>query len=151
MDPALGLLIEAGDPADEVAVLIRLAGPGAGPPPGVRVISRFGAIATVRTERGRLAAVHARSDVLSVKAGRLYGAEVEPESASQAGDAPVTAADLLRRPERGGPTGRGAVVGVVDWGLDVGHPASRRPAGAPRLLALGDQQRGPDPAAPNRF
>ena len=78
LDPALRLLIEAGDPADEVAVLMRLAGPGAGPPHGARVVSRFGAIATVRTQRGQLAAMHARSEVLSLKAGRLYGAEAEP-------------------------------------------------------------------------
>jgi hypothetical protein len=155
MDPALRLLIEAGDPADEVAVLVRLAGPGAGPPPGARVISRFGAFATVRTERGQLAAMHARRDVPSIKAGRLYRAEVEPGPAPAAGNAPaagpVTAADLLRRPERGGPTGRGVVIGIVDWGLDVGHPAFRRADGGTRLLALWDQQPGPDPAAPNRF
>ena len=43
------------------------------------------------------------------------------------------------------------MIGIVDWGLDVGHPAFRRADGGTRLLALWDQQPGPDPAAPNRF
>jgi hypothetical protein len=154
MDPALRLVVEAGDPADEVAALVRLAGPDV-VPAGARVVSRFGAVATVRAPRGRLAEMRAQEGVLSVKAGRLYRAEVERADTDVPGVAddpgPPTAADRGRRPDGTAPTGRGVVVGVVDWGLDVTHPAFRRADGGTRLLALWDQQPGPEPEAPNRF
>ena len=151
MDPALRLLVETGDPADEVAVLVRLARPGAGPPAGTRLVSRFGEVATIRTRRALLPAVRADEGVISVKAAALYGAELEEGDGTGADAGPATAADRSRRPDGAGASGSGVVLGVVDFGLDIAHPAFRRPDGSTRLLALWDQQPGPDPAAPNRF
>ncbi|RIQ21808.1 S8 family serine peptidase, partial [Jiangella rhizosphaerae] len=66
-----------------------------------------------------------------------------------AGDRPGPA-DLRRPPalDRAGLTGEGVVVGVVDWGLDVDHPAFCDAAGRTRVLALWDQRdaAGPGPA-----
>jgi hypothetical protein len=151
MDPALRLLVETGDPADEVAVLARLARPGAGPPAGTRLVSRFGEVATIRTRRALLPAVRADEGVISVKAAALYGAELEAADGTGADAGPATAADRSRHPDGAGASGSGVVLGVVDFGLDIAHPAFRRPDGSTRLLALWDQQPGPDPAAPNRF
>ncbi|QIS14221.1 phage tail tip lysozyme [Nocardia arthritidis] len=148
MDPALRQLIEFGGPDDEVSVLVRLGG-GAALPEAVRVVSRFGPIATVRLPRIAVAELRAHPDVLSVKAPRLYRPDVFTDSAGIA-DLAVLDTDG-RRPSDPVVSGRGVVVGVVDWGLDFTHPAFRTSDGRTRLLALWNQQPGPDPSAPNRF
>ncbi|HSQ61508.1 MAG TPA: S8 family serine peptidase [Acidobacteriota bacterium] len=38
-----------------------------------------------------------------------------------------------------GPTGAGVLIGVVDTGIDLGHPDFRRPDGTTRLVSLWDQ------------
>jgi subtilisin family serine protease len=149
MDPALASLIEAGDPDDEVAVLIRWHPDWAGPPPGVRIVSTFGDIATVRVARGALSELRADRSVRSVKATTLFRADVE-EPAEPA-TAPPVDQHPPRRPDGLALTGRGVVVGVTDWGLDFTHPTFRHPDGSTRVLALWNQQPGPDPAHPNKY
>ncbi len=58
----------------------------------------------------------------------------------------------VRRPDAPDlPTGKGVVVGHIDWGVDLAHPDFRLPDGRTRLLALWDQ-RGPAFAdRPNRY
>src|SRR5688572_11712317 len=65
MDPALEELVESGDPADVVAVILRLR-PGSEPPASIRIVSRFGDVATGRMSRRDIVA--ARREVLSLKA-----------------------------------------------------------------------------------
>ncbi|WP_283461793.1 S8 family serine peptidase [Arthrobacter sp. H35-D1] len=48
-------------------------------------------------------------------------------------------------------TGTGVVVGVVDWGLDLTHPAFRHGDGSTRVAALWNQQPGPVPGHRNRY
>jgi subtilisin family serine protease len=142
VDPTLRRLVEAGAPTDEVSVMVRLAVPAV-LPAGVRVVSQFGDIATVRVARGEVEALRAAQDVQSVKASRLY----RPELVGVAGeDVGVTEADE-RRPADG-PTGRGVLVGLVDWGLDLDHPAMRRADGRTRVAALWDQTAA---GRPNRY
>lgn len=128
MDPALWEVL-AGDAADEIAALVRLH-PGAASPDGVRVVARFGDIATIRLRRGDLLRV--RGEVKSMKAPR----ELRPEPAR----AQASARAPKRRSLAGGPTGRGSVIGVVDWGCDFTHPNLRKANGGTRLLALWDQR-----------
>ena len=154
MDPALERLLESSGAADELAVLVRTAGTRTHLPAWVREVSRFGSVVTVRVPARRMAELRGLPEVRSVKAPRTYGAqtvleEVPAEVAPAADDARVLASDV-RRPATG-PTGRGVVVAVVDWGLDVTHPAFRRDDGTTRVLALWDQQPDADPRHPNRF
>jgi phosphatidylserine/phosphatidylglycerophosphate/cardiolipin synthase-like enzyme len=146
VDPRLRLEIEAGDPDDELALLVRLRGRSE-LPAGTRVVSRFGDVATVRTTRGAARALWESPATRSVKAPRSYRAELV-EVEAEAVD-PVD--EDRRRPPGLGPSGRGVVVGMVDWGLDFRHPAFRRPDGNTRLLGLWDQSADHDPGRPNRF
>lgn len=132
MDPALHELMErAGDRV--VEAIIRLHGPV---PPGVRVVSRFGEFATCRLRAPSIERVHGEDAVVSLKAARRLCPDA-PLTEEAAG--PPRATDRRRDP--GVPTtGRGTVVGIVDWGLDVGHPDFRRPDGSTRVLALWDQR-----------
>ncbi|HET9198984.1 MAG TPA: S8 family serine peptidase [Solirubrobacterales bacterium] len=147
MDPTLSRLVEAGDPDQELALLVRLDGSPAALPAGTRVVSRFGDVATVRVRRGAVEELWESPLARSVKAPRSYRPELVGVD-SEAVD-PVTVD--RRRPEGLEPTGRGVVVGMLDWGLDFRHPAFRRDDGGTRLLALWDQAGEPDPARPNRF
>jgi subtilisin family serine protease len=156
MDPALWELLraEAGADGDRVLeAIIRLARPGI-EIPGVRIISRFGAIVTCRIHAQDVIPVRARPDVLSVKAARVLSPGFQPaaESPHLAGPAlPIPCpADIRRSPELG-LTGVGVVVAAVDWGVDVDSAAFRWPddpvaeeagheAGATRFLSLWDQR-----------
>lgn len=143
MDPALHELVE-GDDEDIVDAVIRL-DVGEPLPPGVRLIARFGTVATCRLRRGDVVRTRRNEAVDSMKAARfVYG-----EPASLDGDADIRATDL-RRPPTLLATGRGVVVAVLDWGCDFAHPDFRRADGGTRLLALWDQrgpagQRSPQP------
>lgn len=142
MDPALReLMREDGGPDDEVAVILRLRSPDR-LPAGVRVVASFGDVVTARLLRSDIARVWGDADSLSVKASHHYHPEVEPSEA----DAEPEAANDDRRPPGLGPTGRGVVIGVVDWGCDFGHPDLRHADGTTRLLGLWDQRPSADPA-----
>ncbi|MBN8500725.1 MAG: S8 family peptidase, partial [Sphingomonadales bacterium] len=153
MDPALLELIAAGRPDDDVAVIVRLH-PGQDPPPGLRLVARFGEIATGRARRRMLAAIHAAPAVASLKAPRTYaGEDAHPFAGRSPPDEPgLSEADpaLLdsdqRRPDDLAETGRGTVVAVIDWGLDFAHPDFRDAQGHSRLLALWDQRAADRPA-----
>ncbi|MFL5910944.1 MAG: S8 family serine peptidase [Gaiellaceae bacterium] len=147
MDPTLRRLVEAGGAGDEVAVMVRLAAPSSRLPAGVRVISRFGYVVTVRVARGAVDDLRQRSDVRSVKAPRLYRPELVAVEAESVEVAEVDE----RRPAGLAQTGRGVVVGLVDWGLDFRHPAFRRPDGGTRVRALWDQAGDSGPSSANRF
>ncbi len=136
MDPALRELVRrGGDPDDELAVVLRLADPDR-TPAGVRLVARFGEVATARIRRSDILALWSDAAIRSVKAPRLYGPDlVAAESAGEI-DNPVD----RRRPVGLAETGRGVVIGVVDWGCDFAHPDLRRPDGRTRLLALWDQR-----------
>jgi subtilisin family serine protease len=132
MDPGLWDVMEGGLATEVVAVLLRLR-PGAGAPPGARLVTRHGEIATARVERGAIVALRAHPDVISVKAAR----ELRPELDRR----PARAA--RRNPWRGdGPSGTGVVIGIVDWGLDVTHPNFTRADGTTRIDAIWDQRDG---------
>lgn len=143
MDPALEEMIP-GPPDDLLEAMIRLRGLGR-MPKGFRPVSRFGDVVTGRLRRGDIARVWADPEVVSLKAPRLLDFTEGP-----AGPLPPLPSSEARRPPVP-EIGRGAVVGVIDWGLDVTCPAFRSPSGATRVLALWDQRDLPGRPALNPF
>jgi len=146
VESALWEAVEQGDPRDEVSIIARLL-PGAAPPPGLRIIARFGLIVTGRVRRGEIPAV--RSAVPSAKLPQAYTPAPYEDAGDEADDLAPRASDIRRAEML--PTGRGVVLAHLDWGLDFAHPAFRRPDGSTRLLALWDQGCAYDPAHPNRY
>jgi subtilisin family serine protease len=149
MDPALWEMLE-GDDDDEIEAIIRLRDPGTAPE-GVRLVAQFGHIATCRLRRGSILDVRANETVASLKAPRLVipDLDVEPpidENLSPEGAEPTD----QRRPSSLEVTGRGVVVGIVDWGCDFAHPNFRHADGTTRIKALWDQ-RSPEQGAANRY
>lgn len=141
MDPALHLLIGEGAPDDEVAVVVRLH-QGASPPRGLRLVARFGPVATGRAARGDLARIHDDPAMASTKAPREYTTELEEihdQPGIDEGDPGPVDSDI-RRPEGLAETGRDTVIAVIDWGCDFAHPDFRNADGSTRLIALWDQR-----------
>ena len=66
MDPRLLRLFEQDGKDNEVAAILRVGAEGP-VPPGVRVVSRFGNIVTVRLRRGDIPRVHDSPAVASMK------------------------------------------------------------------------------------
>lgn len=148
MEAALWELVE-GDADDEVEVIIRLHQPHQ-PPPGIRVVTQFGGIVTCRLRRRSILDVRRDERVASMKAPMVVIPGAEPEISAEDLHEPSEESDN-RRPRVESATGRGVVVGVIDWGCDFTHPNFRHPDGRTRLLALWDQA-GPYAAErPNRY
>lgn len=136
MDPALQELIGEGGPHDEVALIVRLK-PGAHRPPGLRLVARFGEIATARTVRSRIAELHRNPSIASIKAPRVYSAELEEVFDGEAIE--ILPTDQ-RRPPGLVETGRGVTIAVLDWGCDLTHDDLRHENGKSRITALWDQR-----------
>ncbi|NUU18714.1 S8 family serine peptidase [Cellulomonas humilata] len=163
MEPALHELLRSAEaeagPDREIEALIRLRRPDARVP-GVRLVARFGPIATCRIHRSDFRSVERHPAVLSLKAPRSYRPELLSDDELEGEDEPSTdwpprlprvRPPSTRRPRPRPLTGAGVVVGVVDWGLDFAHPEFRSADGRTRLLALWDQRdrsdrRGRSPA-----
>ncbi|MBM2620815.1 S8 family serine peptidase [Actinoplanes sp. LDG1-06] len=136
MDPALWEELRAGDDR-MIEAIIRLVRPGMDVP-GVRIVSRFGTIATCRIPAADVITVRARPEVLSLKAAR----GVSPGWRET--DEPPAEPRRLPGDERRGPslapTGAGVVVAAVDFGLDFDCAAFRTASGDTRLLSFWDQR-----------
>jgi hypothetical protein len=156
VDPALWELLRAEDGTDGdrvVEAIIRLARPGI-EIPGVRIVSRFGTIATCRLRARDVIPVRARPEIRSIKAARGLSPGAEPAAdpvdfgaRARPGPGPT---DVRRSPALG-LTGAGVVVAAIDWGVDVDCAAFRWPddpavadpgheAGTTRFLAFWDQR-----------
>lgn len=138
MDPALQELLDAGETHDEVAVVVRLR--EVAPPPGLRIVARLGPIATARVERAAIWQIYGHPAIASLKAPRWlvseYGPLIDREDAER-----VDATDTdQRRPDDLAETGRGVLVGVIDWGCDFAHPDFVDGDGVSRVQALWDQR-----------
>ena len=142
VDPALWELLLAEEGADDriVQAIIRLRAPGL-EIPGVRIVSRFGRIATCRLPARAVLGVRAHKDVVSLKAARWLGPSRDLSAEPPGGAGPqrplaMRVTDVRRSPTLG-LTGAGVVVGAVDWGLDIDY-AGFQTAQAPT---------GPDPGS----
>ncbi len=147
-DPALAEAAEQGHHDDELAVIVRLPGDGV-LPDGVRVISSFADLKTVRVRRGRLADLAACESVVALEASRPMRLTDDgpPEPAGPTG----TPAPYTRRPPGLRGTGRDVVVAVLDWGIDLGHRAFRRDDGSTRFLAFWNQHGDASEGTGNRW
>jgi hypothetical protein len=126
------------EPADGVVeAIIRFLRPGA-ELPGVRIVARFGTVATCRLPVAAVPRVWAHPDVASLKAGR----PLSPERLQISERRPAGPHDV-RRPPGLTLSGSGVVVGAIDVGMDVDHPNLRHRDGSTRLLALWDQRAAP--------
>jgi subtilisin family serine protease/LAS superfamily LD-carboxypeptidase LdcB len=152
MGPDLVELFEDGKAEDEVAAIIHLSHFKV-LPERVRVISQFGDIVTVRLMRSDLPGVSGAPEVIDMVAGgTLLGPDLELDSAESGEPSSDTILPTdERRPPDETVTGRGVVVGVVDWGFDFAHPDFRNPDGTTRILALWDQRGGKRPDSPTPF
>lgn len=149
MDPALWELLKTGgnEDAEEVEAIIRLDDPRV-KIAGVRIVSRFGPIATCRLRKKSIIETRAEENVRSLKAPRLLGPEVEPEGLNaRLRLPPAVLPSDVRRPPGLSLTGTGVVVGIIDWGCDFDHPQFKHPDGSTRLLTLWDQRGSPPPQA----
>ena len=101
MDPALRELLREGTPNRVVEAIIRFRTPRSRLP-GVRIVARFGRIATCRLPLGAVRSVWEHPDVLSLKASRPLGPDLEEPGAplheGGSPDAPGPPAEPLRRP-----------------------------------------------------
>lgn len=147
MEAALWELTE-GDASDEVEVIVRLHQPHL-PPPHIRIISQFGSIVTCRLRRSAILDVRRHERVASMKAPMVVMPDLDPVLGESEYE-PTHASDN-RRPLAEHLTGRGVVVGVIDWGCDFTHPNFRHPNGRTRLLALWDQTAPYLDTRPNRY
>lgn len=146
MDPALWELLRADvdDPDHELEAVIRFARPDVDDVPGVRLVARFGTIATCRIRAGDVVPVRARDDVLSLKAARRVSPALEPavQSLMTTGHDAERITDVRRQPVLAA-SGRGVVVSAVDWGVDLSSASVRQPAdegGGTRFLSFWDQR-----------
>ena len=156
MDPALWELLraEAGADGDRVLeAIIRFARPGI-EIPGVRIVSRFGTIATCRIRARDVIAVRARPEVVSVKAPRILGPGFEPAlPPPDPADPALPATCATDRPAQPGARADRGWRGSGQRRLGCGHglgrvPVARRSrgsqwgheAGATRFLSFWDQR-----------
>ncbi|MEO0469287.1 MAG: S8 family serine peptidase [Bacteroidota bacterium] len=134
MDPALQEIIRPDlNPDDLIEAIIRLKDPRQ-IPRQLQVITQQAEIITCRVRRHAVRAVYASPLIVSFKAPQLIFDEPVKGSLTQA-----EGATRYRRIQRREASGKGVVVGVIDWGMDFAHPNFRRPSGHTRLLALWDQ------------
>ena len=151
VDPALWELLraEAGTDGDRVVeAIIRLARPGI-EIPDVRIVSRFGTVATCRIRARDVVAVRARPEVVSVKAARGLSPGFDPagrDGRSRLGQASARPTSGATRPhaDRGG---RGGGLGGLGRGRGFGGVSlacrareRTRSAGGTRFLSFWDQR-----------
>ncbi|MGD1882852.1 MAG: S8 family serine peptidase [Paracoccaceae bacterium] len=129
-------------------ILIRLSSSNWTPPDGLVIQSQFANFVTALATRDNLLALENNSAVVTVENSRDAGMEELIDSI------PFVAADQIHRPPLA-EKGDGAIVGIIDTGVDILHQAFCDEGGQSRLLALWDQRatEGPTPADvdPNAF
>jgi GH25 family lysozyme M1 (1,4-beta-N-acetylmuramidase)/subtilisin family serine protease len=156
MDPRLQLLRSESAGDAEVAAVIRLRDPAV-IPPGVRVVSQFGDIATVRLLSEDIIDVRAHDATESLKAPDFLWREVVEsfEDADEAALDPLSGDEAeptdFQRPAEELATGGGVVVGLADWGCDFAHPSFRHADGSTRIIALWDQRDRPGRIPNNEY
>lgn len=147
MDPALQELISAGSEYEWVRALLRRKSNQTVLPSWVKEITRFGPVSTVRIRRGDIRKTWALKNVASLKAPRLLKLDELPSTEFFGNHPPKRKSP--RRPKGLSSTGKGVVIGCLDWGLDFTHQAFRNADGTTRLLAIWDQDvRKETPAFP---
>jgi subtilisin family serine protease len=132
MDPALYEVL-ARHAAGAWIEAIALLAPGAELPAPARAVARFGDVVTCRVRAADVPTLRRAPGVVSLKAARRLG----PGDAFEVADAEHALIDPTALARDGG---AGVVIGVLDWGFDLAHPALRRADGSSRIEAVWDQR-----------
>ncbi|MFG1934407.1 S8 family serine peptidase [Mycobacterium sp. NPDC048908] len=140
-DPALAEARRAGDEEGEIALIARVIDTQA-LPPGVRTVSRFGDIVTLRAKRKDLERLADCPAAVDLEAVRQLRPPIPPDRFGEAVDIDGQAepTGYTRRPDGLRGAGAGVIVASIDYGFDIAHPAFRRPDGSTRFVALWDQR-----------
>jgi len=133
----------------QVPVVVKLRDPSI-PVPSLSIVSRFGSVATGRVPMSGIVQIRSHPNVLSLKASLNHTPEEGSASDASLVDETSPAMERSRPPDPSGFTGKGVVVAVAGWGLDVAHENFRDDSGS-RLLFLWDQRGGRDPRSPEPF
>jgi subtilisin family serine protease len=131
--------------AQEAAVVVRFTHVEA-TVPGLRVVARFGTVATGRLPLGLLVEARRHPHVASLKASLAYTPELD-RSVPAIHAVPAA----LEHPGRPPATGRGVIVAVLDWGCDFAHANLRDQHGHTRVLAIWDQRPASGPRSPRPY
>lgn len=146
-------LVESEAAKTDLAVIARL-DPAGNEVPGLRVVSRFGSVVTGRVRTADVVSVRQHPAVRSLKMSRSYQPTLAvsvPDVRASATDLPAPVASTSVNASAPSPvTGKGVIVAVLDWGLDITHRCFRTDSGT-RVLALWDQRGGHSPSSPNPF
>src|SRR5512132_1727118 len=114
MDPALWEVLKIGDlPQEEIEAIVRLDRPEADVP-GLRIVCRFGPIATCRLKKENILQVHEEESVVSLKAKRVFSPERAEAASSEPLPLSILEGDVHRSPGLAY-TGQDVVIGIVDW------------------------------------
>lgn len=140
MDPALQEILAGDlDPDEEIEAIIRLHKPSVFPP-RVRVISQFGDVITCRVQRKNIRDVYEHDALISFKASRFfYADEFICDIVDEEGISYDSAPEAFNENVATQPTGKGIVIGLLDWGCDFAHADFINLDNTTRLLALWDQ------------
>ncbi|MCW8934386.1 MAG: S8 family serine peptidase [Gammaproteobacteria bacterium] len=157
-DPALAeeIRLAESDDSKEVSVIARLTDQ-ANLPEGVKLVTRFGDVATLRVQRNRISELIESEAVTDIEASRcLHQLKDISDCETAEGLSSVNTENNLqslytRRPQGVTATGKGCVVAVLDWGLDIAFPAFRDNNGKTRVEAIWDQRGEFDDAHQNRW
>lgn len=128
-------------------------------PEGIRVISRFADIATLRVPPDMMSALTGCTSINAIEASRNLRQTsdydvIDPLTHHHDNycNTDIEATEIYnRRPAGVSATGRGCVVGILDWGMDFAFPSFRNSDGSTRLLALWDQRNAPAKRNKNRW
>src|SRR5262249_10807354 len=91
--------------------------------------------------------VRQNENIASLKASHNYG----PALAFSVPEIRASSEILRQQIAPDGVTGKGVVIGVLDWGCDFAHANFRNEDGSPRLLYLWDQRGGVRSESPEPF
>ncbi len=130
--------------AEEIPVVAKLVDPSV-PVESLRIVAHFGQVVTARVPLGRI--VEVRRHVASLKASRTYQADLafsvpEIHASSETSNGLIGVEGF---------TGRGVIIGIVDWGCDFAHVNFRDKEDKSRIHYLWDQRGGRYSESPEPF
>lgn len=142
MDPALQEYIFQEAQESELEAIVKLVDADVAPV-GLKIVARFGDIATCRLPVGQIHEVWSHEAVRSLKAPRYVNGEPIPTD-----DTEQETISIPTRKHQQQYSGKGVVIGIVDWGFDFTHSNFIDPeTGHTRFLAIWDQTAPYHPSA----
>ncbi|HEV2860548.1 MAG TPA: S8 family peptidase [Pyrinomonadaceae bacterium] len=125
---------EEADPAERVHVLVQFkTDVSALREMGCEVTSRAGDVAAVFVRAGELGKLHEHPGIVFVETDRALKDETDVSTVAINLADPATGSRVIEG------DGRGALIGVIDSGFDLTHPAFLDPRGKTRIVAAWDQ------------